>query len=131
LETQTLRPLRVLVADDSEDCRESLGLLLRAWGHEVRLAHDSPSALQAYRCFCPDAVLLDIGLPGMSGWELACQIRAQGGHHALLVALTGYSRNRTGCAPARRASTSTWSSPPTRRRSGGFWLAPGKQSTER
>jgi CheY-like chemotaxis protein len=85
--------LRVLVVDDVEDIRESLGVLLRAWGHEVRLAHDGPSALEAFRCFGPDAVLLDIGLPGMSGWEVASHIRAQGGQHALLVAVTGYCQD--------------------------------------
>jgi CheY-like chemotaxis protein len=84
--------LRVLVVDDVADIRESLGMLLRGWGHEVRLAHDGPSALEAFRCFRPDAVLLDIGLPGMSGWEVARQIRAQGGQPALLIAVTGYGQ---------------------------------------
>jgi CheY-like chemotaxis protein len=82
--------LRVLVVDDVEDNRESLGLLLQSWGHEVQLAHDGPSALTAFQSFRPHAVLLDIGLPGMDGWQVAQQMRQQGGPTVLLVAVTGY-----------------------------------------
>jgi CheY-like chemotaxis protein len=86
-------PLRVLVVDDCEDTRDSLAILLRAWGHEARLAPDGPSALESYREFRPDVVLLDIGLPRMDGWEVARRLREQeGGHAVLLVALTGYAR---------------------------------------
>ena len=85
--------LRVLVVDDCPDNRDSLGLLLWAWGHEVRLAHDGPSALEAYPAFHPQAVLLDLGLPGMDGYEVARRIRQQdGGGAVLLVALSGLGR---------------------------------------
>src|SRR5437763_1680370 len=86
--------LRVLVVDDVEDNRESLGLLVRSWGHEVRLAHDGPSAVEAFQSFRPHAVLLDIGLPGMDGWQVAQQIRREDGGAALLVAVTGYGHER-------------------------------------
>src|SRR5262249_38713559 len=84
--------LRVLVVDDIEDNRESLGLLVQSWGHEVRLAHDGPSALEAFVSFRPHAVLLDIGLPGLDGWQVAQQIRQHDGGAPLLVAATGYGQ---------------------------------------
>src|SRR5262249_50899828 len=80
----------VLVVEDCPDSRGSLALLLRAWGHEVCLAADGPSALEAARSFHPQAVVLDISLPGMDGWELGRRLRQQGGlAQALLVARTG------------------------------------------
>lgn len=84
--------LRVLVVDDCQDCRESLGILLRHWGHETRLAGDGPSVLAATREFHPQAVLLDIGLPGKNGWELARLLRKEWGNDLLLVAVTGFGR---------------------------------------
>ena len=86
--------LRVLVVDDGEDNRESLGRLVQAWGHQVRLAHDGPSALEAFVSFRPHVVLLDIGLPGMDGWQVAQQIRRHDGWATLLVAVTGYGQER-------------------------------------
>ena len=84
-------PLRVLVVDDCEDNRESLALLLGTWGYQVCLARDGPSALEASREFRPHAVLLDIGLPGLNGWELGRRLREQEGtRRVLLVALTGH-----------------------------------------
>jgi two-component system CheB/CheR fusion protein len=88
-------PLRVLVVDDHQDNRESLGLLLQALGYDVRLAADGPSALEVARSFRPQAVLLDIGLPGQDGWEVAARLRR---HEvlpgALLVAVSGYGREQ-------------------------------------
>jgi CheY-like chemotaxis protein len=86
--------LRVLVVDDVEDNRESLGLLVRSWGHEIWLAHDGPSALEAFQTFRPNVVLLDIGLPGLDGWQVARQIRRAGGKATLLIAITGYGQER-------------------------------------
>jgi CheY-like chemotaxis protein len=81
----------VLVVEDRADAAESLALLLRLRGHEARVARDGPSALKEAASFRPDAVLLDIGLPGMDGYEVARRLRRQeGGGRALLVALTGY-----------------------------------------
>jgi CheY-like chemotaxis protein len=81
---------RVLVVDDSVDSAETLGELLRIWGHDVRLAHDGPGAVEAARDYRPDVILLDIGLPGMDGFAVARQLEADGLRAGLLVALTGY-----------------------------------------
>ena len=81
---------RVLVVDDSVDSAETLGELLRIWGHDVRLAHDGPAAVEAARDYRPDVILLDIGLPGMDGFAVARQLKSEGLQARLLVALTGY-----------------------------------------
>jgi CheY-like chemotaxis protein len=83
--------MRVLIVDDMEDQRESLALLLRLLGHETHLAQDGPSALNAAQTFHPDAVLLDIGMPKMNGYEVAQHLRKQDEFaDVLLVALSGF-----------------------------------------
>jgi CheY-like chemotaxis protein len=83
-------PLSVLVVEDRPDAAESLAAL-RLDGHEVRVAHDGPSALEQAGRSPPDAVLLDIGLPGVDGWHVAERLRATAGERRpLLVAVTGY-----------------------------------------
>ena len=90
----TSRLLRVLVVDDNVDSAETLGMLLRASGHDVRTAHDGPSALSAALEYVPDAVFLDIGLPLMNGYEVAKRIREQPDlENVLLIALTGYGQD--------------------------------------
>lgn len=84
------RKPRVLVVDDNRDAAESLGEVLGYLGAEVRLAHDGREALEAAGLFSPDLILLDIGLPGMNGYDAARQLRAAPEVHARLVALTGY-----------------------------------------
>jgi CheY-like chemotaxis protein/nitrogen-specific signal transduction histidine kinase len=85
---------RVLVVDDSGDTAESAAVLLRMLGHQVETARDGHSALQAARAFRPEVVLLDIGLPGMSGYDVARALRAEAGDGALLlVAVTGYGQD--------------------------------------
>jgi PAS domain S-box-containing protein len=85
--------LRVLVVDDSEDSVESLALLLGIWGHDVTTARDGAGALDLVSRKPPHVVLLDIGLPGISGYEVAKRIRArEGGEDIVLVALTGYGQ---------------------------------------
>jgi signal transduction histidine kinase/CheY-like chemotaxis protein len=82
---------RVLLVDDDRDTAETSAMLLKLWGQEVRVAYDGPSGLEAAKAFQPDVILLDIGLPGMSGYELARRLRAQPGlEKALFVATTGY-----------------------------------------
>jgi CheY-like chemotaxis protein len=85
--------LRVLVAEDDADSAVSLARFLQRLGHEVEVAPDGPSAVAAAQDHRPDVVLLDIGLPGLDGWEVARRLQ---GHPApkrpLLVALTGYDR---------------------------------------
>lgn len=83
---------RVLVVDDNADAAQTLAILLRAAGHTVRLALDGPHALQAAQDFDPEAVFLDIGLPGMDGYAVAKRLRAAGGAMRLLIALTGYGQ---------------------------------------
>ena len=83
---------RVLVVDDVVDSAETLADLLRMWGHEVQTAHDGPAAVGTARSFQPEAVLLDIGLPGMNGLEVACRLRAEHDRPMLLVALSGYGQ---------------------------------------
>jgi PAS domain S-box-containing protein len=82
---------RVLVVDDNIDSANSLGRLLDLLGYETHTAHDGPAALADASRFRPDVVLLDIGMPGMSGYELARRLRRLPGmSRALLVALTGW-----------------------------------------
>jgi PAS domain S-box-containing protein len=84
---------RVLVADDNRDSAETLAMLLRGDGHEVMIAHDGAAALAAFGGFAPDIVLLDIGMPGPNGYEVARQIR-QGrvGAKVKLIAITGWGQ---------------------------------------
>jgi PAS domain S-box-containing protein len=90
----TTRPLRVLVVDDNVDTVLSFSMLLKASGHDVRTAHDGPTAVQAAIDYRPDVVLLDIGLPGLTGYEVAKRIRQHPVlQNVLLVALTGYGQD--------------------------------------
>jgi CheY-like chemotaxis protein/anti-sigma regulatory factor (Ser/Thr protein kinase) len=83
--------LRVLVVDDNLDSANSLGLLLEATGQRVQLAHDGPTAIEAALVFQPQVVLLDIGLPGLDGYEVARRIQEQPSlKDVVLVAITGY-----------------------------------------
>jgi signal transduction histidine kinase len=82
---------RVLVVDDNRDAADSLALLLRSLGHEVRTAYDGEQALLLAPSFAADMVLLDIGLPQMNGFEVARRLRSDGSA-ARLVALTGYGQ---------------------------------------
>jgi CheY-like chemotaxis protein len=84
---------RVLVVDDNVDSLESMEVLLQIWGHEVRTAGDGPAALAAAAKYRPEVVLLDIGLPGMSGYEVAQRLREIPGlARTTLVAVTGYGQ---------------------------------------
>jgi signal transduction histidine kinase/ActR/RegA family two-component response regulator len=84
-------PLRVLVVDDNHDSADSLGLLLQRVGHDVRTAYDGRQAVLTAEAFRPDAVLLDIGMPIMHGYDAARTIRQTAwGKHMLLIAMTGW-----------------------------------------
>jgi PAS domain S-box-containing protein len=84
---------RVLVVDDNVDAADSAAILLRLWGHEVQTVYDGLGVLPAVRDFRPDVILLDIGLPGMTGYEVAEQLRAQPGlGSVVLAAMTGYGQ---------------------------------------
>ncbi len=87
------RPKHVLVVDDNVAGARILARVLRANGHRAEVAHDGPTALDLASTDPPDVVLLDIGLPGMDGYEVARRIRQINGmQDAFLVALTGYGR---------------------------------------
>jgi len=81
---------RILVVDDNVDAADALAELLRDFGHDVRAVHDGPSAIEQAAIHRPDIVLLDIGMPGFDGYEVARRMRTELGLTATLVALTGY-----------------------------------------
>jgi CheY-like chemotaxis protein len=82
---------RVLMIEDHADGAESMEMLLTALGHEVRSAGDGPEGLAAAEAFQPDVALVDLGLPGMDGFEVARRLRSRFGVGLHIVALTGYS----------------------------------------
>ena len=87
-------PKRVLVVDDNRDAAESMGVLLEFLGASVKVAHDGPSALGVFAVQKPAVVLLDIGMPGMDGYEVARRLRAlPEGNDATLIALTGWGQD--------------------------------------
>jgi PAS domain S-box-containing protein len=84
---------RILVVDDNVDSARSLGMLLELLGNEVQMAYDGPGALQEAQQFRPDVVLLDIGLPGMSGYDVAPKLKALPEmKNVFLVAQTGWGQ---------------------------------------
>ncbi|MBX9627177.1 MAG: PAS domain-containing protein [Gemmataceae bacterium] len=85
---------RVLVVDDNADAADSLALLVQMMGHEVRTARDGPRALAAAAEFRPELVLLDVGMPGMSGHEVAARLRGMPeARAATIVAVTGWGQD--------------------------------------
>jgi CheY-like chemotaxis protein len=83
----------VLVVDDNHDAADSLGMLLQFLGAEVMVVHDGHAALAAIRSFKPAVVLLDLGMPGMNGLEVARRMREDPSTHGItLVALTGWGQ---------------------------------------
>ena len=83
--------LRVLVVEDYPDTATSTAMLLKLFGHEVDVAGDGPTALQAFAAFLPDVVLLDIGLPGMDGYEVARRMGGQPmNRRPFFIAVSGY-----------------------------------------
>jgi CheY-like chemotaxis protein len=87
------RKLRILIADDNRDAAQTLAIMLRFEGHDVRTAYDGLEALAAGQIFLPELVFLDIGMPVLDGYQTARQIRERPwGKHVHLVALTGWSQ---------------------------------------
>jgi CheY-like chemotaxis protein len=86
--------LRVLVVEDNDDVAHSLAMLLELWGHDAEVVGRAEAALEAVRTHRPAVVLMDIGLPGMDGYEVAKMLRRQEGCDKLmLVAMTGYGQD--------------------------------------
>jgi CheY-like chemotaxis protein len=91
--TGTQRTFRVMVVDDNQDAAQSLAVLLEIMGHRVETQGDALSAIARAPLFQPDLVLLDVGLPRMSGYDVARALRAQQTlRHVMLVACTGYGQ---------------------------------------
>lgn len=83
--------LRILVVDDNVDTAGSLAMLLAASGHDVRMAHDGPTAVESALEYRPNVMLLDLGLPGFDGYEVAKRMRQRAGfQNVVLVAMTGH-----------------------------------------
>jgi PAS domain S-box-containing protein len=83
---------RVLVVEDDPDSAQSMAMLLDLWGHRAETALDGHEALHAARRFQPEIVFVDIGIPGLDGYEVAARLRSEHGPGLKLVALTGYGR---------------------------------------
>jgi CheY-like chemotaxis protein len=90
-ESVSARPLRILVVEDDPESLEMMGALLHLWGYEARLVPAGPPALEEFEREKADVVLLDLGLPGMDGFEVARRLRHQpGGDSAFIAAVTAY-----------------------------------------
>jgi CheY-like chemotaxis protein len=84
---------RVLVVDDNKDTAAGLLRLLKLLGHDVRVAHDGPTAIELARTHRPEIILLDIGLPGMDGYQVAKQLRREECcNNSLIIAASGYGQ---------------------------------------
>ena len=95
ISTSLLKPRRVLVVDDNRDAAESMGILLKLLGADVHVAYSGAEALEALPAYRPDDVILDIGMPGMDGYEVARRIRQQPEFQKVtLIALTGWGQDK-------------------------------------
>jgi CheY-like chemotaxis protein len=94
IQAPNCRKLRVLVVEDDADTAQSTAMLLRLHGHEAQIATDGPRALESVQDRVPDAVLLDLGLPGMDGYQVARRIREHSASKSrpVLIAISGYGR---------------------------------------
>jgi CheY-like chemotaxis protein len=85
----------VLVVDDNRDAADSLAILAGLWGYRTSVAYDGPTALDLYRKYRPRLLLLDLGLPGVDGFEVARRIRSEfAGDGTVIIAVTGYGREQ-------------------------------------
>ena len=86
--------MRLLIVDDNREHTDSLALFFRMQGHQVRTAYDAASALTWSGAFVPDAVLLDLGMPGVDGYEVCKRLRAgEEGEALVIVAITGWGQH--------------------------------------
>jgi DNA-binding response OmpR family regulator len=93
--TANSKNLRILVVDDNRDAADSLGRVIRLWGHEVQTAYDD-SAVDIAPAFRPDVVLLDLAMPRMDGHNMAQRIREHSGTESpLIIAITGFHDEST------------------------------------
>ena len=93
LSSASPRRLRVLIADDERDEVATLAILLTQEGHQVREVYDGGAVIAHVRDFAPHVVLLDIGMPGMSGFQVARELQSEyGGHCPVMIAVTAWSQ---------------------------------------
>lgn len=90
--TPSVERLRVAIVEDNRDAARMEMLLLQQFGHEVAVAHDGLAGVELARSFHPDAMLIDIGLPGLNGYDVATQLRSQGFRDVTLIAVSGYGQ---------------------------------------
>lgn len=84
--------LRVLIAEDCRDTADSLAMLVKLWGHDVRVTYSGKAALEMAAAYQADILLLDVGMPGMTGFQLARQLHLQARfQHTLFIAVTGWA----------------------------------------
>lgn len=89
---------RILVVDDNSDAADSLAMLLRLLGNDVRTSYNGRTALQLAREFLPEIIFLDLAMPGMSGFEVAQQLRSTDeSRSTFLIAMTGYAQDADRC----------------------------------
>jgi signal transduction histidine kinase/CheY-like chemotaxis protein len=89
------KPYRILLVDDNVDFVNAIGALLRTMGHTVHVCHDGPEALEAAEGFAPDFAFLDIGLPGLNGYDLARALRAKPAlARMVMIAVTGWGQQK-------------------------------------
>jgi DNA-binding response OmpR family regulator len=84
-------PKRVFVVDDNRDAADTLGMYLSLEGYDVRVAYDGDEAIEEAHQFQPEVALLDIGLPGKDGYEIARAMRSERDDDVMLIAVTGYT----------------------------------------
>jgi CheY-like chemotaxis protein len=84
------RYLRILIVDGNVDTAHGLARLLKLLGNDIRTAHDGPAAITGALAFRPEFILLDIGLPGMDGYQVARRLRQEGFADTMIIAISGY-----------------------------------------
>jgi CheY-like chemotaxis protein len=105
------KPARVLVIDDSVDTARGMARLLKLLGHEVAVAYSGPEGIEEAKKYRPEFVLLDIGLPGMDGYEVAAHLRRdECCRDAVIIAISGYGQDEDRRRSKRPDSTTTSSS---------------------
>jgi CheY-like chemotaxis protein len=85
---------RILIVDDADDARQTMAMLVSLWGYEVHQAPDGVTALRAAETFRPQVALLDLGMPRMTGWELAEGLLRRGAEPTVCIVISGYATER-------------------------------------
>ncbi|MGH7581770.1 MAG: hybrid sensor histidine kinase/response regulator [Gemmatimonadales bacterium] len=118
---------RVLVVDDNHDAADSTAMVLSVMGAETRCAYDGPSALESVAAWNPGAVILDLGMPGMDGYELARRIRALPDRRPSLIALSGWGSSADRARTAAAGFDDHWVKPVDPTRLAGLLRPAGRQ----